>query len=623
MLDLLIDLLILAGILLACLGYGWPLLRWAPLPAMNRSQRLALTLGSGLGLIMLLLFGLALIGLLIPAAGWALLLIGLSLWALNLKEWQGFLQGGWQSLRSILRVSRFARGAVALMLIMGLLTLVADLAPTMEGDSVHQYLLLPRYWVEAGRYVQPAHIWAATLPGNAMMISAWALLLRPENFALPALISGLGMSLAFALAIYTLTRPHFGQGAALLASAVAYTMPDLFYLAASAKVDMAWALFEALTLAAFLQYLDSPENDTRWLLISGAMLGLAAGTKNQTPISMLLLSLWLVIVLIRKGATRQIPARLLSFWTLIALTGFPYYLYNLIVLGNPLYPVAADLFLRFGGLPSPRSELGTEVFYAWNLPGYLQNLWNTSLGHGPDFYLGFIAGPLFLLAIPAGALLGVFRGHRKVGSLLLYVLAFSVIWFLIKQAARHFLPGLSLLSMVAGLALWETEQQKQVGRWIVGAAAVICALWNLAIGGSTLLWSGAYRVALGLETREQYVLRWHDTVIISTFPDYESVAWMNQHLGPDDRILSEHATSPLYIRAQIVSGGWGDRLNYAGIEDEQSLLNALRAQDIGYIQVYQVDPPGPELYNQTDFLAAYGDLVYEGARTRLYRIIYP
>ena len=37
---------------------------------------------------------------------------------------------------------------------------------TVEGDTVHQYLLLPRYWVEAGRYVQPAHIWAATLPGN-------------------------------------------------------------------------------------------------------------------------------------------------------------------------------------------------------------------------------------------------------------------------------------------------------------------------------------------------------------------------------------------------------------------------------------------------------------------------
>ena len=66
----------------------------------------------------------------------------------------------------------------------------------------------------------------------------------------------------------------------------------------------------------------------------------------------------------------------------------------------------------FGATPSPRTELGTEIFYPWTLGGYLTNLWNASLGHGPDFYLGFIAGPIFLLALPVGMLHGWLRGKR-------------------------------------------------------------------------------------------------------------------------------------------------------------------------------------------------------------------
>lgn len=629
MTDLLIDLALATLMILALYGAGRALRRLIPLDFWGRSAEIAASFASGLGAMATALFALGLLGWLVPAAGWALLAAGLALAGVEHRALWADLRALAAAAGRLRRASRFAQVAAGIALAFALANLVADLAPPVEGDTVHQYLLLPRYWVAAGRYVQPTHIWAATLPGNMMMISAWALLLR-GSFPLATLVTGWAMSLALTLAVYALGRLAFEPKAAAFAALAIFTMPDAAYLAQSAKVDPGWALFEVLALAGFFRWLDLADSQNeaggaaphRWLVFAGVMLGLAAGSKNQTAISIGLLAGWIVL----RGAVRRdwIGAlrALAAFGAAVAAAGFPYYLYNAITLRSPFYPVLSGSFHTLvGGTPSPRSELGTEVFYPWTVGGYLRNLWNASLGHTVSgFYLGTIVGPIFLIAIPAGWILGAYRGRRVVRRMLLYAFVFSVVWFLVKQAARHFLPGLALLAAAAGLALAFLDGRKSPLTAVIKGLILAALAWNLAITGGVLLWSGAPRVALGLESRAEFVRRYHDDVLPPTiYPDWETIETLNTVVGPGGRVLTDHAANSLYIAPDIVSGNWGDRVAYDTMWDEETLLDALAGAGIEYILDYKADPD-QRPYTQPAFLGAHAELVYDGERTRLYRL---
>ena len=635
MIDLVIDLLLLIQLLLALYGLGRALRRYVRLPFWSQAADLAYTFAFGLGAAVTLLFGAALAGWLRPAAGWALLAAGLLLTAAHYRALVADLGAVWESARDALAASWFVRAAALLAAAFVLTNLIADLAPPTEGDTVHQYLLVPRYWVAAGRYVQPAHIWASTLPGNMMMLSAWALLLR-GSYSLASLITGFGMGLLLALGVYALARLHFGRGVAGLAAAAIYTMPDTTYLVQSAKVDMGWAFFEALALAAFFRWLGltpydagherlhDGANPTVWLILSGVCLGLAAGSKNQTWISIGLLSMWLTLRMALRRDGRGLLRAGPAFGLAALAAALPYYLYNGIAHHNPFYPVFANPFHAwFGGTASPRSELGTEVFYPWTVGGYLTNLWNASLGHtNPRFYLGFIAGPIFLLTIPVGLVLGLFRGRRVVWGMLGYAFIFSVAWFLVKQAVRHFLPGLIPLSVTAGLVLWQlTLRPTWPSRAILGITLIILT-WNFLIGWGVLYWNGAYRVALGLESREQYLQRFQNEVIEERFPDWETIEMLNGRLEPSDRVLAEFGSSPLFIEPELISPNWGDRERLDEIADPEALLDRLVALHIGHILVYKRVDSGL-IFAQPEFLANHGELVYDGQRTQLYRIVWP
>ncbi len=624
MIDLLTDLVLAALILLAIYGVGRTLRPLVGLKAWCRAADLAFALALGLGTLVTALFVLALLGLLLPAMGWGLVVLGVALAAAHIRNLRQDVTAIWLLVGQLRGASWFVRLAALLATCFLIMNLAADLAPPIEGDTVNQYLLVPREWVAAGRYIQPAYIWASTLPGNMMMLSAWALLIRP-SFSLATLVTGFGMSLFLCLSIYALSRLYFGRAAAALAMVAAYTMPDAGYLAQSAKVDMGWAFFEVLALAAFLHWLDRRDSGAAradgWLIVAGVCLGWAAGSKNQTLISIALLGIWLVARLIRRRDWRGLARNSAAFGIAILAAALPYYLTNAVLHHNPFYPVFADwLAPLLNGTTSPRSELGTEIFYSWSVGGYLTNLWNMSLGHGRRFYLGFIAGPIFLLTIPIGLIMGYLRGQRAAWRMLGYAFAFSVIWFLVKQAARHFLPGLALLSVVTGLLLHRLDKAPWWTGKVLRSAALLVLAGNLIVWLGVMYWSGAYRVALGIEDRQEYLQRWHDEVAGANFPDWDLITVLNTQLTPNARVLTANTNNLLYLSPQMVSDIWGDRLSYRAIVDEQALLAALHERDISYILIFKTRRQDEALYMQPAFLQAHTTLIYDGERARLYQI---
>jgi hypothetical protein len=536
----------------------------------------------------------------------------------------------------------------------GAMHAVADLAPPLEGDTVTQYMLTARTWAEAGRYWQPDHVWASPLPGHLMMLSAWGMLLRRpfggsplHGFSLASLLAGFLMSLFLPLAIYALARARYGGRVGLIAAAILFLMPDATYLAESGKVDLGWALFEALALASLLRWSlsDQPHPGTSpppplrtgegrtawggevaWLIAGGAMTGLALGSKSQAVLSLPFLAGWIALIAWRRGGLGGTLRALAAYFVVAVIVGSPYLIYNAVAHHNSLYPVLADASARWlGGTPSVRSELGTEVFYAWTPGGYLLNLWDASLGQPPPFYLGFWAGPAFLMILPLGLLLN--RRDYVARRLLLYAFLFSIAWFLVKQAVRHFLPGLALLAVVSGAILVRLDG---VPRWLRNT---IYAALNLSLALGVAFWAGINNTngtlpaALGLLTPEGYIARWTDQVVNDpTFPDSEIVAYANTHLGPGARMVNFHANNALYWWPDQVTSTLREPVDAWESEDEATLLATFERYHVDYLLVWKADlegTPDPAdrlLILRPEFYEAHGALVFESPRTYLYRI---
>ena len=216
--------------------------------------------------------------------------------------------------------------------------------------------------------------------------------------------------------------------------------------------------------------------------------------------------------------------------------------------------------------------------------------------------------------------MGLLRARRTLWVMLGYALIFSVVWFLVKQAARHFLPGLTLLSVIAGYILWRIDAKQSWPRRIALAFVILALGWNLASMLGVFAWSGAHRVGLGLETRDEFLQRWHDQVAGPNVPDWDTLTYLNETLSAEDRVLTMHAANPLYARPQLVSGRWGDRISYMEIEDADRLLTLLHQYGIDYILLYPGALSGDVLFEEPLFLESYGTLQYEGERAQLYTL---
>ena len=83
----------------------------------------------------------------------------------------------------------------------------------------------------------------------------------------------------------------------------------------------------------------------------------------------------------------------------------------------------------------------------------------------------------------------------------------------------------------------------------------------------------------------------------------------------------------------VVGHGWDEtrwadggpltRAEIDGIAGDEDLLHYLAAHEIEYVLDYSADPADIPLYTDPAFLAAYGELLYDGPRAQLYRIIIP
>jgi hypothetical protein len=212
---------------------------------------------------------------------------------------------------------------------------------------------------------------------------------------------------------------------------------------------------------------------------------------------------------------------LITIWiSMIGLGGGIWYLKNAILTGNPVYPLAGNVF---GG-----ETLTADKIAQWNaghtVPAYslatlgdsmLDLLWRWRLQ-------GWCLVPFMLL--------GLFAKERR-GTVLLLLMAlyaFLAWWLATHRVDRFLIPALPIAFTLAGVGIAIAIQRfgGRVGLGVLG----LCLLMNAVYASGPVLGDGRILVALDYLRKDNL-----SESSVTRLPEH--IRWANQNLRPQDTIL--------------------------------------------------------------------------------------
>ncbi len=212
-------------------------------------------------------------------------------------------------------------------------------------------------------------------------------------------------------------------------------VPWILRQSASASVDLMMGACLVSALAFILEYKDTGKN--RDAALSGMAFGLAFGVKFIALVYALPLLIPTAFILIK----RKNQKAWIAWGAPLLILGLPWYLRNLVVCGNPLFPVEV--------------AVGPHIIFKG---AYTREAMQSSLFHTPDFpsavmvashAFGIVLAPLALSSIAAGCV-GMIR--RPAWRYVAWIAPLAIVWhfvivpyssqdrFLIWAVALSFLP---------------------------------------------------------------------------------------------------------------------------------------------------------------------------------------
>jgi hypothetical protein len=374
------------------------------------------------------------------------------------------------------------------------LDLVAATAPPTSADALKYHLALPKLWLQQGAVGDAFWQWEMFNPAGIEMLFAQGLAVGGGSTAasLHAVFAVLCAAAVWGLAReLDAGRPLAGAVAAFVfvaqgivtweATSAFIELGLTFYVVLAVWYGVRWARSETLAHASLL----------------GLFAGAAAGTKYLGLVAAaIVLGLWGAVAIARRRFAQVAIAAGVAL-----LAGGGWYLKNLVVADNPVYPFA------FGGkwvTPSfehiARSSVGDYGVGGGivRLPLLPVDL----LVHGGAFDRGqYVGTAIFVLA----AIALVTRRTSAVLVLLGGAAIFGVAWWELAPQARFLLPGLAVLAAVGGAGSTSWLESGLRTRIPVGALLVVAGVaWLVA---SVALTRQLIPVTVGAEGRTHFLQR--------------------------------------------------------------------------------------------------------------------
>ncbi|HID51496.1 MAG TPA: hypothetical protein EYP41_05605 [Anaerolineae bacterium] len=481
------------------LGVGLWLLTWLKISSESALAMLLYGLGLGLGALGLLVLFLGLAGWLQPMLFYALL-IGLTL----LTGWKSgrFLRGIRPSRPPIL-ISVYG-GAVLF------LALLQALLPPFSWDALSYHLTGPKLYLAAGQIRPGVDIAPLNYPALLEMLFMLAMAVRGDvaakllHFFYYFMLAGL---------VYVIARDYLRVKQSWMAVLFLLAAPLPLILSTQAYSDLPLAFYQVAALLAFFQW--QKQRNLRWLVLSGALSGLALGLKYNSLITPLIIGALLLWDLRKEWRWGIRP--LFAFTLPVFLIALPWYVKNMIFTGNPVYPfVFGGVFwdeFRAASFPETGTGLGFNPIAFLRLP------YDITLGLKDATQDGPI-GPFFLIFLPLILVYAVTKLGRAAPRPFFQLLFFALIQYLFWVTgvissshlwqSRFLLPAFIALCPVLAW-LWQDlarfdHPQFSLQRF-VGLALVFALILNLIIQSINLLSFAPYNYVMGSDSRDALLQR--------------------------------------------------------------------------------------------------------------------
>lgn len=245
------------------------------------------------------------------------------------------------------RLGRLKATAVKTILIMSmvvaaLLWLWALVSPPPPWDAFVYHLYFPAAWIEKGAVFPvtvPFGDQAGTyFPSNVELVYTWVLQYLGQDFA-TNVVQFFFLTMA-AVAAYRLSRVCGAtRTIGLCAVMSVFFMPSILHQAAAAEVDVAFTAFFITSLYFILRWRQDTDRPVNFVL-SCLSAGLFLGTKSiAIPFAVLmLLPVFAYAIYVRRRMSWLWAALLLA-----PATGAFWYVRNLLLTGNPIFPLTVKL----------------------------------------------------------------------------------------------------------------------------------------------------------------------------------------------------------------------------------------------------------------------------------------
>jgi hypothetical protein len=533
------DILTWLGLMLVATALGSRLTR--TLAYHSLLERLAFSSGLGLALVSLLTLVLSLVGLLYGIVLWALLLGGgLALWP-EIRRLRAALRERPRG-PALDRWSRFLLGFVILSLV---LVFLLALAPPAEWDALTYHLVGPARYLAAHRLTYEFDNYYLFFPAFSEMLFTTALGLKGDIVAHLVHFSYLALTLG---ALVAFADRHWNRRTGLLAAALFAAIPTALQIAAWAYVDLVLTFYSLIAFYALFQWLQEQASErngmpnrastTGWLVLAGIFGGAAASIKYTGVTCLLSLGAVLFWALLRRRiTTRQIMIGLSVITGLSLALAAPWYIKNLLVTGNPIYPLIwggtgwNEISTRWLLVLGEKKTILDLLLIPWTL---------TVLGTQGTVAYDATFSPLHLGLLPLW--LFVRRRAEGVSELFLVSAVGYVAWIASAGVAygefvlqgRMVLPVFAPLSLLCALA-WEGVRHWDRGSFSLHAFLKLVIVLTLTV---TLLSHGLMFVGrnplaylVGYQSRADYLDRF------TTHGWNEAMTYLAENRRPGDNVL--------------------------------------------------------------------------------------
>ncbi len=422
---------------------------------------------------------------------------------------------------------RWQQAVLALIVLFALLDLVATCAPITSADALYHHAANPKLFEHEHRIVETPWAWNSYQPYTVeMLVTDGFLLWDSVQGAFAPLLLALGAVAAIGLG----AAREFGRAVGLLAAAVVFVNAFAVWLATSTFVEPGFMLMFALAGWNAVRFVRTDRLDA--LVLAGTFAGGAAAVKYPAAVAAIVFAL-AAGFLARRHLTLR---RVLVFVAPAAAIALPWYVKNLIVTGNPFYP------LVFGGQNAEAERVREASFEPYGFgtsPIDLVLLPFRLLVDAEPFDRGEFASPLFVIFAPLALL--VREARRYTAPVLAAGLVLVVGWFYGSQHLRFLAPTAVYLAVLAAFGIRALAREGWLGRIVAAgtttaafAAATVIAF--VYVGQFVPVVTGRESEATFLRNKVSY---------------QDGTDWLNQNLPADAHVALGHLFG-LYLERPYV-----------------------------------------------------------------------